>query len=323
MKTILCVVSLSMMALLPATAQDAVTESAGDQVLALLRASVTNLPQPVVAVLPFRRSDGSKAIEGELLADRLITLLSMEPDLRVVERRQLDAALAEQKLALDGFVSTETAARAGKLTGARALVTGTITDLGEFIELNARIVDVQSGEVLNAQSIKARRSIKTFINPLWDEIDAIKAKGKKFTARVWTDRDRLRVGDLAAIQFEVDRDCHVTLFDFSTDGSITVLFPNRFQPDNRVRAGRIYRIPPEDGGYKIRVQGPAGIERVKLFATTEDVQLYVRDYAQSPFSTLGDGDVAGMRGLQATSDGLEKSDWAESTWEFLIENVLR
>lgn len=312
-----------LLAVASALAQDALTESASDQLVALVRTSVSNLPAPVIAVLPFRRADGSKAMEGELIADRLVTQLTLEPGLRVVERRQLEAALAEQKLAIEGFVSAETAARAGKLTGARALVTGTLTDLGEMIELNARLFDVQSGEVIAAQTVKARRSIKTFINPLWDDIDAVKARGRKFKARVWTEGDRLRVGDLAAIQFEVERDCYVTLFDFPTDGSVTVLFPNRFQPDNRVKAGRTYRVPAVDAGYKVRVRGPAGIERIKLFATTEDVQLYVRDFAQSPFSTLDDGDMASLRGLQATSDDLQKSDWGEDSWEFLIENVLR
>jgi len=71
------------------------------------------------------------------------------------------------------------------------------------------------------------------------------------------------------------------------------------------------------------VRGPAGIEHLKLFATTADLQLYVRDYSQSPFSAIDDGDQEFVRGLKAEVDKIAAPDWAESSCEFLIENVLR
>ena len=84
-----------------------------------------------------------------------------------------------------------------------------------------------------------------------------------------------------------------------------------------------YVLPGPDSGYKIQGRGPAGIERLKLFATTTDVPLYVRDYSKSPFNTFDDDDQEMVRGLQIVVDGMAKSDWAESSCEFLIENVLR
>lgn len=306
-----------------ARAQDAIGESASLELAVFAEAAVSNLPAPVLAIIPIRHEDGSRSMEGQLITERLITELSVVQGLRLVERQQLDAALAEQKLAQEGYVSAESAARAGRLTGAKGVLAGTLIQLGDQVEIHARLFSVETGEVVASKKISARRAIKTFISPLWDDIDAIKAKGRKFKARIWTEDDRLRIGDPAQVFFEAERDCYVTVFDFSTDGSITILFPNRFQPDNRVKAGRVYSIPSEDAGYKIRVRGPAGLERLKLLATTEDVPLYVRDYSQSPFSTMNDGDVAAVRGLQATMEDLPDPDWADATWEFLIENVLR
>ncbi len=51
--------------------------------------------------------------------------------------------------------------------------------------------------------------------------------------------------------------------------------------------------------------------------------LYVWDYSQSSFSTVNDGDPAFVRGLKVTLDSLQKTDWAEVSSEFQIENVLR
>jgi hypothetical protein len=262
-------------------------------------------------------------MEGVLTAERLVTLLSTDATVRVVEREQLAKALEEQKLSVEGFVSPETAVRAGKLSGASGILAGTLTEQGETVEFHARLFSVESGEILAAHKVTARRAIRTFINPLWDDIDRIKSSGKHFKSRMWIERDRLRIGDEAKILFEVDRDCFVTIFDFSTDGTIAVLFPNHFQPNNAVKAGRKYELPGEAAGFKIRVRGPAGIERLKLFATTSDVPLYERDYSQAPFSAVKDGDQQLMRGLKIAIEDKSVADWSETTCEFLIENVLR
>ena len=297
------------------------SDSAAETLHGFVMENVDKLPTPVLVVLPFRNENGAKSMEGELTAEQLITELSVEPKIKIVERQNLDKALAEQQLALEGYISPESAAQAGRLTGAGAVLTATLTSIGENVEIHARLFSVESGEIIGAKEVVARRTLRSFINPLWDDIDAIKSTGHKFKARVWTDKDRLGIGDEAAVFFEVDQPCHVTVFDFSTDGSITVLFPNRFQPDNRVRPERTYRIPAEEGGYRIRVQGPPGKEQLKLFATSEDVPLYVRDYSQVPFNSVSDGDA--VRGLVATFEKMPETDWAEASWEFQVERVLR
>jgi len=306
---------------LQSRAEVPLSESASDTLHEFVMEYADALPTPILVIMPFRNQNGSKSMEGELITERLITELSMESNLRIVERQHLDKALTEQKLALEGYISPESAAQVGKLTGAGAVLTATLTRMGENMEIHARLFSVETGEVLGATQVNARRTIRSFINPLWDDIDSIKSTGHKFKVRVWTEKDRLGIGDEAIISFEVDQTCYVTVFDYSTDGSITVLFPNRFQPDNKVRPDRVYRIPSEEGGYRIRVQGPPGLEQLKLFATTEDVPLYVRDYSQTPFNSIQDGES--VRGLVATFEEMPKMGWGEASWEFLITRVLR
>ena len=323
MKKILLFLAAGLMAVGAVRAETPLSASAADDLLAFVRENSGKLPTPVLLVLPFRNQNGTKSMEGELLSERLVADLSMEPGLKIVERQNLDQALAEQKLALEGYISPESAAQAGRLTGAGTVLTASLIAMGENTEIHARLFAVESGEVIGAKTVVARREIRSFINPLWDDINAIKSTGHEFKAKVWTEKDRLGIGDEAVVCFKVDQPCHVTVFDFSTDGSITVLFPSRFQPDNRVRADQVYEIPPEEGGYRIRVQGPPGLEQLKLFATTEDVPLYVRDYSQTPFNSVNDGDAETVRGLVATFEKMPETDWAEASWEFLVERIMR
>jgi TolB-like protein len=57
----------------------------------------------------------------------LMTELSTNPDLRIVDRERLQAALEELKLPATALVDPATAARVGKIIGARYMVYGNIT----------------------------------------------------------------------------------------------------------------------------------------------------------------------------------------------------
>ncbi|MFM8780424.1 MAG: CsgG/HfaB family protein, partial [Gemmatimonadota bacterium] len=90
--------------------------------------------RPTVAVLPFVNSaigtaNAELAPLSKGIADLLITDLGMNPGIRMVERENIQQLLDEQRLAQDGRVDDATAARIGKLLGAKHMVTGSfITD---------------------------------------------------------------------------------------------------------------------------------------------------------------------------------------------------
>ena len=103
--------------------------------------------RPTVAVLPFVNS-AIGAANAELaplskgIADLLITDLGMNPGIRVVERENIQQLLDEQRLAQDGRVDDATAARIGKLLGAKHMVTGSfITDRsGQMVSRSRRSI---------------------------------------------------------------------------------------------------------------------------------------------------------------------------------------
>lgn len=97
-----------------------------------------------------------------------------------------------------------------------------------------------------------------------------------FRINLWTDRGAnpsYAIGDTVNFNFKSNEDCYLTLIDISADGKVTVLFPNKFNSDNKIKAGREYSIPSKDMGFKIKVTPPAGTEMVKAIATKDPLDL--------------------------------------------------
>ncbi len=87
----------------------------------------------------------------------LMTELARNPAMRVVERSQLNALIAEQDLGAGGPVDRETAARVGRIVGAKFMVLGRFVDwFGDF-RLDARIVDCETTEIINAIGLREQR----------------------------------------------------------------------------------------------------------------------------------------------------------------------
>ncbi|PID57263.1 hypothetical protein CSB45_08535 [candidate division KSB3 bacterium] len=71
------------------------------------------------------------------------------------------------------------------------------------------------------------------------------------------------------INFRTNIDSYLTVYDIDTLGQVSVLFPNRHQPDNYVRGGQTYSIPNASYSYDLLIEGPEGIEYVDAVASTD------------------------------------------------------
>jgi len=114
--------------------------------------------RPGIAVLAFENggSYGREREDYEALrrgiAGILIGELGQNPNIRLVERAEAQRILDEQSLGAAGRVDRETAAKVGRMVGARYMITGTFIDLyGEF-RLDARVIDVETGVILKSVS---------------------------------------------------------------------------------------------------------------------------------------------------------------------------
>jgi TolB-like protein len=131
--------------------------------------------RPGMAVLPFenggsfgRDREDFDALRGGIAAV-LIEELAANPAVRVVDRAITNQIIGEQNLARDGRVDAATAARIGRLVGARYMVTGSFIDAYGDFRVTARIIDVETGEIVkvvsNDESMRDRRQMfKIFQN---------------------------------------------------------------------------------------------------------------------------------------------------------------
>ena len=125
--------------------------SAGALVVALAVGVQVPLPAPsasTLAVLPFKNLNAEPALDWLKLgvAETMISDLK-SANRRVVERDQLDRALAEIALQGDKLDDESRAARAGRLVGASHVVVGGFQKAGAQVRFTARLVTVETGVV--------------------------------------------------------------------------------------------------------------------------------------------------------------------------------
>lgn len=112
-----------------------------------------------VAVLYFE-NQGNPELEPLKvgLAQMLISDLTGTPGVAMVERTQLQAILNELELGHSGKVDPDTAAKVGKLLGAEYMVLGTYFEMMGTLRLDARLVRVETGEIVHAHGVDGKAS---------------------------------------------------------------------------------------------------------------------------------------------------------------------
>src|SRR2546425_1344196 len=91
------------------------------------------------------------------MAAMIVSELAANRGAGVVEREELQRLLEEQKLGAAGRVDDATAARIGKLIGARYGVTGTFIDFYGDFRVDLHLVNVETSELMKVEKENMRR----------------------------------------------------------------------------------------------------------------------------------------------------------------------
>ena len=136
--------------------------------------------RPGIAVLPFENggSYGKDKEDFEALRKGIAAGLSSElaqtPGARLVDRFETQRLLDEQGLAVADRVDAATAAKVGKLVGARYMIAGSFIDLYGDFRIDARIINVETGEIMkvvrNDPKFHDRRDMYKMIQSVADRI---------------------------------------------------------------------------------------------------------------------------------------------------------
>ena len=84
--------------------------------------------------------------------DLLYTNL-IQRGMTVVEREKMEEVMEELVHTFSGMIDISTAAQLGKMLGVEAVIVGTVADMGNSVDLRARLVDVEKGAAITAATI--------------------------------------------------------------------------------------------------------------------------------------------------------------------------
>lgn len=129
--------------------------------------------RPTVAVMYFNNgaigaSNQELAPLSHGIADLLITELSGNAAIRVVERDKLQKLLEEQNLSSADRVDRETAVRVGRVLGVHHMIFGGfVTDARGNMRIDARAVNVETSRIEHVESVQGKKDdLMTLITDL-------------------------------------------------------------------------------------------------------------------------------------------------------------
>ena len=106
----------------------------------------------VIIVASFLKASGEENELGNIISEELITSLYKTKKFSIIERTMLNRVMKEQTFQTQGITDSENASKLGKILGASAICTGTFSEYGKFIKINARMFDTASGKIIAASS---------------------------------------------------------------------------------------------------------------------------------------------------------------------------
>jgi TolB-like protein len=119
-----------------------------------------------IAVIQFKTLN-KKAQEislGELVSETFTSALVNSQGFKIIEREQLDKVVKEMEMNQTGFIETTDAVEIGKILHADAIITGSVTLLHDQIQLNARIIEIESAYVISAETKTTTYTLQNITN---------------------------------------------------------------------------------------------------------------------------------------------------------------
>lgn len=105
---------------------------------------------------------------------------------------------------------------------------------------------------------------------------------------LWVEKPRPTAGDLVVVKAEADNDCYLTVVSVDAGGTATVLFPNDFESDNLIGAGKPVSIPAPESPYQLRFKADGTETLVARCSTSPAPPTGIEhDFDRQRFTLLG------------------------------------
>ena len=114
-----------------------------------------------IAILPFDVHGSASTDQGRLLGDRVRSMVVQSKNYRVFERDAMDKIIKEQGFQLSqNCEDTDCAIELGKLLSVKEILTGSISQIGQLYSLQLRIINTETGTILNEEFLDCECEFK-------------------------------------------------------------------------------------------------------------------------------------------------------------------
>jgi len=259
-----------------------------------------------IAVIEFSDLEGNVTQFGKYLAEELITRLFRTKKFEVVERQLLNKIISEQKLSITGMIDPNSAKELGRILGVDAIVSGTITDLGTSLKVNARLISTETGTVFGvaATDIVKNDNVKKLMGII---SSAQKGEVQKQTEKEEILKEALKKVEVEKFTFEVSKckmssggtvTCDLLVTNNEKEGReistncsrsrIIDNYGNQYKPDELIFGGESYRWHSAYGGRSYKDLQETFISGVptKVILVFKNVSLEARSISVLEFGWL-------------------------------------
>jgi len=157
----------------------------------------------------------------------------------------------------------------------------------------------------------ARMALEQFFEPLPAAEIAEITTPAAFDVYMEVNRYQFLEGEELQIAVESERDGYLYLFEINPEMKVTKLLPNRFEPDNRIFAGSLRKVPTLRDRYHFPAGKPYGVSTLVALVTREPWESLTELNLPASLSPISDAQKQGLR------DGLRKME--ETARGFSIE----
>lgn len=121
--------------------------------------SITQSGKKTVAVVDFSDLGGNINELGRFFAEELsIQISKTSRNFVLIDRTHLKTLLSEHKLSMSGLVDPTTVKKLGQLIGVDAIITGTVTPLGNRYRISCKIISTDTAKIIAAESTNITKS---------------------------------------------------------------------------------------------------------------------------------------------------------------------
>lgn len=106
-------------------------------------------------------------------------------------------------------------------------------------------------------------------------VAAVAAPASDLRLTAWVDHENnsYKLGEAIQLFARVNEDAYITVVSIGPSGSAVLLYPNEFQPAQKVKGGTIVQIPGTDAAAQIIATAPAGNELIRVIASSEPLEI--------------------------------------------------